>query len=205
MLKFISVILLLFNMILPGRNPDGKKVYLIPIGDGVDPELVRELRLNLEEEFHQPFVIGSVIGLPSGAYVPTRRQYYSPAILSLLKRKFPKDASRVLGIVNHDLWVPGLNFIFGEADLEAKVAVISLIRLRQEFYHLPPDPELFFLRALKEAVHELGHTYGLPHCSDPNCVMHFSNSLADTDRKSAHFCPRCRRLLEEAIEREKER
>jgi len=65
MLKFISVILLLFNMILPGRNPDGKKVYLIPIGDGVDPELVRELRLNLEEEFHQPFVIGSVIGLPS--------------------------------------------------------------------------------------------------------------------------------------------
>jgi archaemetzincin len=203
MLKFLSVILVLVNMVLPGRDTEEGKVYLVPIGSGIDPELVHELKVELEKEFKVPFLIGSGFELPRTAYVAPRNQYYSPAILSLLKRRFPEDSTRAIGIVDFDLWVPGLNFIFGEADPAAGVAVISLTRLRQEFYHLSPDPELFFSRALKEAVHEVGHTYGLPHCPDPDCVMHFSNSIADTDRKSAHFCSRCRRSLKKSLEGEK--
>ena len=53
------------------------------------------------------------------------------------------------------------------------------------------DEVLFRARLLKEAVHELGHTLGLEHCADPGCVMHFSNRLADTERKGDVYCNRC--------------
>jgi archaemetzincin len=58
------------------------------------------------------------------------------------------------------------------------------------------NDELFRARLLKEAVHELGHTLGLDHCSDPRCVMHFSNKLADTDVKGDAYCDRCVARLE---------
>ncbi|RMD53346.1 MAG: archemetzincin, partial [Nitrospirae bacterium] len=100
-----------------------------------------------------------------------------------------------------DLYADGLNFVFGEADILRGVAIISLTRLHQSFYGLPEDRGLFIERALKEAVHELGHLYGLRHCPDPHCVMHFSNSLLDTDKKSYKFCAICRRKLKENIGR----
>ena len=102
---------------------------------------------------------------------------------------------KVLGIVDIDLYAPGLNFIFGQADMTSGVALISLCRLRQEFYGLPSDDVLFLDRAAKEAIHELGHTFGLEHCKNARCVMHFSNSLADTDLKQAIFCSKCRPKL----------
>jgi archaemetzincin len=94
-------------------------------------------------------------------------------------------------VTEHDLYGPSLNFVFGEADLGNRVAIISLSRLSPGFYGFSEDVERFQERALKEAVHELGHTYGLGHCSNPLCVMHFSNSLLDTDIKKATFCPEC--------------
>jgi len=94
-----------------------------------------------------------------------------------------------------DLYVSSLNFVFGLADQENRRAIIALPRLRQSYYGLPDDTDLFKQRALKEAVHELGHVFGMRHCDDRRCVMAFSNSLADTDCKSHDFCSRCRRQL----------
>ena len=101
----------------------------------------------------------------------------------------PGSGDRVLGLVDMDIFAHELNFVFGEADVAGGKALISLKRLRQEFYGLPKNENLFRERALKEAVHELGHTYGLRHCPNPACVMHFSNSLHDTDLKGWDFCP----------------
>ena len=77
--------------------------------------------------------------------------------------------------------------------------MVSLRRLRPEHYGAPPDEKRLEERALKEAIHELGHTYGLGHCQDERCVMYFSNSLGDTDRKQALFCPLCRKGLETSL------
>ena len=104
----------------------------------------------------------------------------------------PSDEREVSDV---DLYVPGLNFVFGEADILKGIAIISLARLREEFYGLPSNEDLFKERALKEAVHELGHLYGLRHCTDPDCVMNFSNTLYDTDRKSCKFCFRHREAI----------
>ena len=97
----------------------------------------------------------------------------------------------ILGICNFDAYSSGLNFVFGQASLTGGVAVIYLPRLRQEFYGLRADRSIFIERVLKEATHELGHAFGLDHCPKRSCVMHFSNSLADTDRKAKDFCDTC--------------
>jgi archaemetzincin len=101
-------------------------------------------------------------------------------------------AERMVGLTEADCYAPGLNFIFGQAVMGGREAVVAVPRLRQSFYGWPEEPALFRARVLKEVVHELGHTWGLAHCSNRRCVMHFSNTVHDTDSKDACFCPRCR-------------
>ena len=94
-----------------------------------------------------------------------------------------------------DLYIPVLTFVFGEAQLADGGAVVSTHRLRQEFYGLPANPELLHVRLLKEALHELGHTYGLRHCPDYTCVMSASNGVERIDLKQAEFCTHCAQLM----------
>jgi archaemetzincin len=95
-----------------------------------------------------------------------------------------------LGVTDVDLYCEGLNFVFGIAESPGRAAVISTARLRAA-----ANEALFRERVLKEAMHELGHTLGLGHCDDARCVMYFSNTLADTDRKGSRFCRNCRARL----------
>lgn len=168
-------------------------ILLVPIGL-IDRELLEWLRIELEKTFGKNGDIGSGMPRPDYAYHKRRNQYLSTAILmEISKKKEYRKYEKVLGVIDCDLYVPELNFVFGEAG--PRIAVISLTRLRQEFYGLPPDPVLFQRRVLTEAIHELGHTFGLGHCTNPYCVMYFSNSLSDTDRKGPQFCSPCRNRL----------
>jgi predicted Zn-dependent protease len=101
----------------------------------------------------------------------------------------------ILGICNFDAYSLGLNFVFGQASLTGGLAAIYLPRLRQDFYGLGADTSIFIERVLKEATHEVGHAFGLEHCPKRSCVMHFSNSLADTDYKAKDFCNMCTKKL----------
>jgi archaemetzincin len=135
--------------------------------------------------------VGKPIPLPAAGYDSRRRQYRGDVILAALQAVASPTVERVLGVIDADCYAPGLNFIFGQATLEGRTAFIALPRLRPSFYGLAEDLPLFRQRVLTEAVHELGHTWGLTHCPDLHCVMHFSNTLHDTDVKGATFCQRC--------------
>jgi len=161
----------------------------------IDSHTLEILKQSLGQSFSCPVEIKAQISSLDFAYDPGRQQYLSPRLLSALRSFNMETGNRCLGIVDVDLYSPGLNFVFGEADISAGVAVISVYRLRQERYGLPRDEGLFQDRVIKEAVHELGHTYNLGHCQDIRCVMHFSNSLADTDIKGTSFCQKCQQRL----------
>ena len=90
-----------------------------------------------------------------------------------------------LGFTASDLYVPELNFVFGLASVEHGCALVATPRLRSS------DNTVYMQRLVKESIHEVGHVLGLAHCSNEYCVMHFSNTLADTDLKDSSFCARC--------------
>ena len=171
-------------------------IVLVPIGPLPAGQL-EHLLAPLGATFGLPCRVVASMPVPRTAYDRSRGQYVGSTILAMLAQLPVPDAERVLGVIDADCYAAGLNFILGQASLQGRDAFIALPRLRQSFYGLPEDEALFRERALKEAVHELGHTYGLRHCPDPRCVMHFSNSLHDTDVKGSAFCARCRPQLEE--------
>ncbi len=163
------------------------RICIQPVGE-VDKNVLEFLKEKLkvfgECEVLKPMEI------PKTAYNPLRGQYNSTVILKLL----PTTCDVVLGVTDVDIYADNLNFVFGEAELLGRRAVISLRRLRQSFYGLPEDKEILKLRALKEAIHEIGHVLGLRHCRG-RCVMRFSNSIFEVDYKDWWFCESCLKKL----------
>jgi archaemetzincin len=170
------------------------KIGILPIGQ-VDTTTMLRIQENLMGIFPDTvcLVIEERLPLSEKAFDKKRKQYRSNFFLSEIQDYAAKkeDLNRVLGVVDADIFVSELNFVFGAATCPGKAALISLWRLKPEFYGAPPNKELFTERLLKEAVHELGHTLGLRHCSRSSCVMYFSNSIFDTDRKQSLFCDQC--------------
>ena len=132
---------------------------------------------------------------PEIPFDPSRGQYNSTLFLAQILKGLREEPRRVLGVTSVDLFIPVLTFVFGEAQLSGRAAVVSTHRLRTEAYGLEPDEALLGERLDKEAIHELGHTYGLIHCASTRCVMRSSTYVEEIDLKSAEFCPSCRAAL----------
>lgn len=144
------------------------------------------VRRHLETAFTSPVAIWAGDGRPVEAYDPKRKQWSSSRILSWLVGAAPDG--KVLGVTDVDLFIPVLTFVFGEAQVGGRAAVVSTARLGEPGL---PDSRLVQERLAKESVHELGHVFGLIHCHTPGCVMGRSASLRDVDRKKSVLCPAC--------------
>jgi archaemetzincin len=169
------------------------KIKLVSVGT-LPPPLLSFLQAGLTQELGAAVQVGGNLPLPASC-PEGRRQYPGEPFLEVLAAARTPEGDVILGVTGVDLFVPGLNFIFGLADPRGRCAMISLARLYPEFYGQPRNPGRFKERALKEAIHELGHLWGLDHCANPACIMFFSNSLTDTDRKGPGFCAQCQSIV----------
>ena len=164
--------------------------FYLSTQDRLMPRLAKRLgRLfGLDTEVH-------AIGFdPEVSFDPHRGQYSSRGLLAELLQDRP-HAYRILGVTSVDLYMPVLSFVFGEAQLKGRAAIVSIHRLRGEVYGLRPNRRALESRLAKEAIHELGHTFGLLHCLENRCVMSRSTYVEDIDIKSDRFCGDCSAAL----------
>lgn len=172
-------------------------IILSPIG--TEPQIYVEwINREIETFFGCPTKTLALLDDIDFSYNPSRGQYHSTVILEHLAERAPAGTLKVLGITDHDLFIPILTHVYGEAQLGGTACVVSIRRLREG---IPPGGGLEFLRLrlLKEAVHELGHSFNLRHCRDEQCIMHYCRKIQHVDRKSAAFCRYCRVMLADEI------
>ena len=167
-----------------------KILYVVAVGSVASPVL-NWIENAAAEWFAFPIRRLPPLPVPEGAYDGGRGQYRSVDMMKALAQAAPPDAARLLGVTEVDLAIPMLSFLFGQAQLDGSVAVISLCRLRQEFYGLPADQELLRERTVKETLHELGHTFGLTHCREGKCAMSLATHIGLVDQKAEGYCAQC--------------
>ena len=171
-------------------------VSIVPMYFSEREALVRPLSDCIRRTFHVTVHVRKPWFDPQFCFDASRGQYNARVLLGRLLTDPDDEQSRILGVISHDLFCPALTYVFGEAQLAGRASVVSIERLRNEAYGLPPDDQLLCERLQKEAIHELGHTYGLLHCRNTACVMHSSIYAEQIDFKSASFCSECRKSLD---------
>jgi predicted Zn-dependent protease len=171
------------NAIPNGRLPFSPDdvVVVVPM-DGPPAGEVVQLVVDLQREGVYA-TLAEAVALPDSAHNRVRGQYRAELLLAAARRL---DGRRILGVTGRDMYGEGTSFLFGIADSPGRAALISLAQLRSG-----DNPHAVHARALKEAIHELGHTLGLRRCENARCVMHFSSSVAETDHKTSRLCDAC--------------
>lgn len=173
-------------------------IQLASIGH-VNQEMMQMISRHVKEMFGLEVEMYTPLPESDYAFDEKRGQYSSTVILQCLAPLCAPDVMRFLAITEADLFIPVMTFIFGQAQLSGKIAVVSLARLFPAFYGLPPNKDLTVRRIRKEISHELGHTFGLVHCSDRTCLMSLSTEIMQIDVKSEDLCRSCWIVLQENL------
>jgi archaemetzincin len=167
---------------------------MVPLGT-IAPDAAAEAGRSVSSLFACDVDLCAPLEVPAGSFDTKRRQYSSVAFMLALAKGDFGPVDRVLGLTTLDLFIPMLTFVFGQAQLGGRCALVSLARLGQQFYGGAPDPELLNIRLKREIGHELGHAFGLIHCPHRECLMSLATSIQDVDRRSDDFCPSCRGIV----------
>lgn len=173
---------------------EGRSIILVSCGL-FEKKLTGKVAEDVTREFRYPVELRECSLDISHFYNPGRRQYDANKLLTAICQRAPLGEIRVMGMVRVDLYIPILTYIFGQAKLNGYAGLASLYRLRNEHYGLDKNYPLLIERFSKVIIHELGHTFGLIHCSNPVCVMRSSTYVEDLDQKEKTFCLRCRTEL----------
>jgi archaemetzincin len=171
-------------------------IIVSPIGE-IDQYICDLLEKKIQSVFGYSTMTLPVLSDIAFAYDKTRKQYHSTPILQTLSDNAPENCLKIIGMTNFDLFIPILTHVYGEAQLGGKACMISTYRLYDG-----PEPEKYAKineRIVKEAIHELGHTFSLRHCDSSSCIMHYCRAIQDVDMKSDQLCRYCSIMLADEI------
>lgn len=167
-----------------------QKITLITLNN-IDSSFLSQIADTVGMEFQRPVeILHEQIDLIE-FYDPARRQYNGSELLKTVDRMKPEKALKSIGLLNVDIFIPILTYIFGQAYLNGATGIASMYRLKNEHYGLKSDDKLLLSRFKKVIIHELGHTFGLQHCHIPSCVMRSGVYVEDLDQKNSSFCNSC--------------
>jgi archaemetzincin len=173
-------------------------ITIIPLGRVVE-DVLRVVADNLQGVLRLPVDVDEPTILPPDAYMEERHQYNAMTVIRNLNDNHSRHTLKVLGVTNKDLGNPILTYVFGEAYMGGAAAVMSYYRLYKGPGDDPVSREQFLDRVAKVALHEIGHTFNVPHCHNGRCVMRASNNLNELDDKLNYLCDYCELFLFEAV------
>jgi archaemetzincin len=135
-----------------------------------------------------PSINSSSINANNQRVLNGKIQFKTKYILdTILKPILPTDAFACIGFTTTDLYPQDdWHFVFGQASLKNRVGVWSMARLRNT-----ESKNIFVKRTLQVAVHEVGHLFGITHCTNYECTMNGSNSLEESDGQNMWMCHKC--------------
>jgi archaemetzincin len=170
------------------------KIVLVPLGE-VDFILVNRLATSIGPVFDRSVDILKGMKVPQESYNVIRGQNYASVILNKLERVKANQREFIIGLLEEDIYLPDEAYIIGHSDTVSRTAVISLFRIRQEFYGLPEDDKKVFIRLFKQTIFHLSPLFNLSSCRNPKCINYFSQKMFDIDSKGEKFCDLCQRKL----------
>jgi len=183
----------------PEPNIADHIILISPVGDFSD-ELIEAIAGEIQRVFGFSSAIETVLQDISFALDQNRNQHHSTMILEQLAAGAPDRAVRVIALAQVDLFIPILTHVYGEAQLGGTACIVSTFRLNEGRSGMNISRK-YIGRVVKEAVHELGHTFNLRHCPEDSCIMHYCRNEEDVDRKSDELCRYCKVMLEDEIKR----
>jgi archaemetzincin len=140
---------------------------------------MERMRIYAEAFFGVPARVLDPIPMFEDTLDAKRGQYDADLLINRLARRRPEDALVYIGISEKDLFVQGLNFVFGVGERRLRCGIYSLTRYETE------DLPLFTRRSVNLLAHEAGHILSINHCIEYACVMQGANSLEEHD---SHPC-----------------
>jgi archaemetzincin len=191
----------------------------ILILNDISRSIIRSLIRNLSTIFNTEVKISRNLIIPTSLFSEEKKQYDGRKLLKFLTENLTLGEVRGinLAVFDRDLFIGSLDHAFGVASPFPKVGIISVLRLHPHFDEeyftggmkrrksgrFPlfvrglsnKEKILYYERILKEAVHSIGHTMGLSHCQDKDCIMYSTGSINDIDGKKTCFCNTCQASL----------
>jgi len=177
-----------------------RPIGVVSLG-AVDGSILKTVAAHILGYLHLDIEIGFPLAYPDYAYDHRRLQYDAGSILKMLESASLHGYAKIIAILDADLFVPILTYVFGEARQGGRCALVALPRLKRNPDGSEASLPVFFERTAKVALHELGHLFNLAHCEDERCLMHFSGGLADLDKVPPYFCRYCSVFLRDALTR----